>query len=100
MIDAAALLALLLLLTLGFALLARSQARHRPAAASPAARAALRWIGYGLVALGLPLAWWRDGGAFGSLLWACLLSPAAFAVTAALSWRARRLHDAIPRRVD
>lgn len=88
-------LALIVLLHIGFALLALSQDQHRRAlSAAPLgghARLIQRVIAYSLIALALPLALWRDGPGFGSLLWACLLSVAAFAVTVTLSWRAHWL---------
>lgn len=89
-------LALIFVLHLGFALLALSQSRNRrtvgvAASLSRTAAMIVRALGFGLIALALPMAVWRDGGGFGSLLWACLLSIAAFAVTVTLSWRAHWL---------
>lgn len=88
--------ALIFFLHLGFALLALSQSRNWRAAGvatslSRTAAIILRALGFGLIALALPMALWRDGGGFGSLLWVCLLSIAAFAVTVTLSWRAHWL---------
>lgn len=84
--------ALIVILLVGFALLALSQARHwrTVAARSPLPRTAtiiVRLLGLALLAVALPIALWRDGTGFGSLLWALLLSLAACAVTLTLSWR-------------
>lgn len=84
--------ALILALLVGFALLALSQDRHRRAVGittplSHTATLIVRTLGFGLIALALPLALWREGPGFGSLLWACLLTAAAFTVTATLSWK-------------
>lgn len=84
--------ALILILHLGFALLALSQDRNwrLVIAAPPPSRAGkivLRAAGSGLLALGLPLALVRDGPGFGSLLWGTMTSVAACAVTLTLSWR-------------
>lgn len=82
---------LVLLLYGGFVLLALSQDQHRRAiGVAPmrvGVRAAQRIAGYAFLALALPLAIWRDGAGFGTLLWAVLLSVAACAVTFTLSWR-------------
>jgi hypothetical protein len=85
---------LILVLHLGFALLALSQDRNWRLivmAAPPLSRSrkiTLRITGYVLLALGLSLAFWRDGPDFGSLMWGTLISLAAGAVTMILSWRA------------
>lgn len=85
---------LILVLLLGFALLALSQDRNWrlvAVAAPPLSRSrkiALRIAGYALLALGLSLALWRDGPGFGSLMWGTLISLAACAITMVLSWRA------------
>lgn len=88
--------ALAFVLVSGFALLALSQGSHWRAAGGSAqlprpAVLALRIFGFSLLLLGLIVAVLRDGGGFGALLWACLLSLAAFAVTAALSFHPRCL---------
>jgi hypothetical protein len=85
--------ALIFVLFLGFALLALSQNRNWRSvdvatSLSRTGVTVLRALGCGLITLALPMALWRDGGGFGSLLWVCLLSIAAFAVTLTLSWRA------------
>ncbi len=46
-----------------------------------------RFIGGLFLALSLSLALWRDGPGFGSLLWAALLSLAAYTLTWLLSRR-------------
>jgi hypothetical protein len=90
------LLALIIVLQIGFASLALSQDRNwRRVVVAPlpaqAGRTALRTVGSTLLGLGLPLALWRDGPAFGSLMWVMLLSMAAATVTLILSWRPRWL---------
>lgn len=85
-------LALAAALYLGFALLALSQERNRRAvgiaASLPrAGTVLLRVAGYGLIALALPIALWRDGPGFGSLLWATLVSIGALAVVCTLTWK-------------
>ena len=96
MAGALAFLGLALALHLGFALLALSQVRHwrgvLPRVPQPGpSTILLRISGYGLIGLALPIALWRDGPGFGPLLWACLMSVAACAVTITLSWRAHWL---------
>jgi hypothetical protein len=83
--------ALLVALHVGFALLALSQARHWRAigVGPPLPRMAaiiVRAFGFALLSLALPIALWRDGADFGSLLWGVLLSVAACAVTLTLTW--------------
>lgn len=86
---------LLVLLLCGFMLLALSQDQHRRANGLPLlkgqTRVGQRVVGYVLLALALPLALWRDGPGFGTLLWAALLSVAAYAVTFTLSWKPKWL---------
>ena len=84
--------ALIVLLFTGWLLLALSQSRHWRAlcgatSQKPATIMVLRFIGGVFLALSLPLALWRDGPGFGSLLWGALLSLAAFIVTWLLSRR-------------
>lgn len=86
-------LILILVLLLGFALLALSQDRNwrLVGTAPPLSRVAkitLRMAGYAQLVLGLSLALWRDGPGFGSLMWGTLISLAACAITMILSWRA------------
>jgi hypothetical protein len=92
MIAAALLAGLLAASYGGFALLALSQDRHwhhlggarrcpRPLPAF------LRGLGGVLLAAALALAVIRDGGGFGSVLWATALSICAFAVVCTLTWR-------------
>lgn len=84
---------LLVLLLSGFTLLALSQDQHRRTIGVPllkrCKRAGQRLVGYVVLALALPLAISRDGPGFGTLLWAVLLSVAAYAVTFTLSWKPR-----------
>ncbi len=87
---------LILALHAGFALMALSQDRHRRTlgVATPLSRRralVLRIAGGTLIALGLLMALWRDGPGFGPLLWITLLSVAALAVTAIVTWRPRWL---------
>ncbi len=55
----------------------------------------LRIVGYGLLAAALAVALIRDGAAFGSLLWATMITIGAVAVVATLSWRARWLKPVV-----
>jgi hypothetical protein len=101
-IDAALLLAAIVPIYLGFALLALAQRRfwrlirtersNTIATASPPVLL-LRSAGAGLLASSLPLALWRETGevGFGFLLWAVLPSTAALGVVATLTWRPHRL---------
>lgn len=96
MTDVLLLAALVFALAFGFALLALSQGSHWRAAGGSAhlprpAVIALRILGFSLLSLGLIVALLRDGGGFGALLWVCLLSLAAFATTAAVSFYPRCL---------
>lgn len=81
---------------LGFGLLALSQDRNwgtvtGASRLSRSEKLIMRAAGYILLACGLPVALWRDGPGFGSLLWVASLSVAAVAVVATLSWRPRWL---------
>lgn len=94
--DALLLLAVVVSAYLGFAALAMSQDRHwhRLGGASRCPRrvsAVLRAAGCGLLLAALVLALVRDGVAFGFLLWATVITLAAFLVVATLSWRSRWL---------
>jgi biopolymer transport protein ExbB len=87
------LLALAVACYMGFAMLALSQARHwqQTGGRPPLTRAkvmAFRVGGYSLLLAGLAIALWRDGPGFGSLLWGTMISVAALAVVATLTWRA------------
>lgn len=53
------------------------------------APAGLRPGGCALQALAYALCWYRDGPAFGSVLWLLLMATAAFAVAFTLAWRPR-----------
>lgn len=66
------------------------QAGGEPAAWT-ARRRGLRPSGTALLALAYALCAWRDGAAFGSLLWAMLASAGALAVAFTLTWRPRLL---------
>jgi hypothetical protein len=90
--DAAFLVAALIVVYLGFALLAVSQdrhwhhlggARHCPTRASML----LRIGGCALLIAALILLLVSDGAGFGSLLWATMLSIGAVAVVGTLTWR-------------
>lgn len=85
-------LILILVLLLGFALLALSQNRNWQLVAAPplsrSRKVALRSVGTTLLTLAIPLAVWRDGPDFGLLMWGTFISIAACAVTMILSWRA------------
>jgi hypothetical protein len=75
----------------GFVLLALSQDRNwrLVVAAPPPSRVlklAIRTAGYVLLAAALPIALWRDGPSFGSLLWGTMVSVAGCVVTLTLSW--------------
>ncbi len=84
--------ALLGSLVIGFALLALSQDRNwrllnvGPSPSS-SAKVILRMVGYGLLALAMPFAVWRDSFGFGALMWRTMSSVAACAITLTLSWR-------------
>lgn len=82
-----ALLALISVLYLGFALLALIQERDRRTLgiAGRAATVLLRVAGYGLIAVVLPIALWRNGPGFAALLWATLISIGALAVVCTLT---------------
>jgi len=85
------LLALTVVLYLGFATLALSQVRNwrlviAASPPSPVMKIVLRAIGIVLLMLAIPLALWLDGPSFGSLMWGTAISVAACAVTATLSW--------------
>ncbi|MGC4097111.1 MAG: DUF3325 domain-containing protein [Nitrospira sp.] len=92
MAQVLSLAALIVLLFTGWLLLALSQPRHWRAlcGTAPRVRAMIlgqRFLGGSLLAISLPLALWRDGSGFGSLLWGTLLSFAAYTVTWLLSRR-------------
>jgi hypothetical protein len=93
--EAALLFALLTSAYLGFALLALSQPRNwaiamRPKPFNATYVPVLRVIGSLLLALSLALALWRDGPAFGAILWAVMLAVASMFVVATLSWQNMR----------
>lgn len=94
--DVALLLAVFLASYIGFAFLALSQDRHWHHVGGTrhcprlVARL-LRVAGYGLLAAAFAFALVRDGAAFGSLLWATMISIGALLVVATLSWRAHWL---------
>lgn len=84
--------ALIMSLVGGFAMLALSQERNwRLVSHAPPprllAKVIFRAAGFGLLALALQLALWRDGNGFGALLWGTLISLSAFAVVMLLSLR-------------
>ena len=92
MAQVLSLAALIMLLFTGWLLLALSQPRHWRALCgatpqTPATIMGQRFIGGLFLVLSLPLALWRDGPGFGSLLWGALLSLAAYTVTWLLSRR-------------
>lgn len=100
--DAVLLLAAIVPIYFGFALLALAQRRFwrlirtersNAIAAVPPPVLLLRTAGAGLLASSLPLALWRETGdaGFGLLLWAVLLSAGALGVVATLTWRPHRL---------
>lgn len=77
---------------LGFALFALSQSRHwqqvAPShVAQPPQKKALRLFGCMALAVSLSCTCWRDGPAFGPVLWLLLLSVAAPLLVFTLSWR-------------
>lgn len=80
----------------GFACLALAMPRHwssasgRRAGASPY-RSSLRTCGALLLLLSLALCVYRDGAAFGAVLWTVLISFAAVGVALTLAWRPRWL---------
>lgn len=92
MSEVLSLAVLVLLPFTGWLLLALSQTRHWRALGGaipqpPAAVLLQRLLGGLLLTLSLPLALWRDGPEFGSLLWGTLLSLAAYTLTWLLSRR-------------
>jgi hypothetical protein len=95
-LQGALLLATVALAAFAFACLALSQERHWRAVlgvavpAGPPA-ASLRISGFVLLAGSLGLALLRDGPSFGILLWSVLVSAAAIAVVAILTWNPNRL---------
>lgn len=96
MSDAALLLAIFATAWFGFALLALSQPRHwrRVVGSLPLAggRIIVMRLAGGVLILGsLILALLRDGPSFGALLWATLISLAAFTVSLTVSLRPRWL---------
>ncbi|WP_395709833.1 DUF3325 domain-containing protein [Reyranella sp.] len=93
---AALMIALLVAVYCGFALLALSQDRHWQRAGGPLPCPArlimpMRTLGYGLLLVALVLALMRDGAGFGSLVWATMLSVGALTVVATLTWLAHWL---------
>ncbi|HET6719294.1 MAG TPA: DUF3325 domain-containing protein [Rhodocyclaceae bacterium] len=54
---------------------------------APAPKRALRASGGALLGLAYALCWYRDGAAFGSVLWLLLMTAVAFAVAFTLAWR-------------
>ena len=54
-------------------------------------RGRLRPLGFGLLAAVYLLCLWRDGAAFGSVLWVVLGAAAAMAVALTLTWRPKLL---------
>lgn len=79
-----------------FALLALGQARHAEAVAGAGARPR-PWLAGMLLATALGLAVWGEGWGFGLLLWATLVTIAATAVVATLTWRPHWLRPLLPR---
>ena len=61
--------------------------RHCP----PRTSTALRCVGWALLLVAMVLALMRDGAAFGSFLWATVITIGALSVVATLSWRSRWL---------
>jgi hypothetical protein len=91
--DVALLIAVMAACYLGFALLALSQDRHWHNVGGQRdcpfrAMVPLRLGGYALLLAALTLALVLDGPAFGSLLWATMLTAGALAVVCTLTWRA------------
>ena len=75
----------------GFACLALAMPEHweraggNPDRQAPRARA-LRRCGAAMLSLAFAVCVWRDGAAFGTLLWAILMSASALAVAFTLTW--------------
>lgn len=81
---------------LGFACLALAMPRHWAEAGGPRLRPApprqrLRGCGFALLGIAYALIVYRDGPAFGSVLWVVLLTAAAIAVALTLGWRPQAL---------
>jgi hypothetical protein len=98
--DVALLIAVIATCYLGFALLALSQDRHWQNVGGLCdcpfrAMVLLRLAGYGLLVAALVLSLVLDGPAFGSLLWATMLTTGAFAVVCTLTWCASWLRPLI-----
>jgi hypothetical protein len=80
----------------GFACLALAMPEHwarasgEESAVSPH-RPLLRPLGFTLLAAAYLLCFWRDGAAFGSVLWIVLGAAAGMAVAFTLTWRPRLL---------
>jgi hypothetical protein len=75
----------------GLSLFALSQLRHwRTVSGSPSLSrrpaVLMRVTGFVLVSLSLPVALWRDGPSYGSLMWVCTLSASAMVVVVLLTW--------------
>jgi hypothetical protein len=92
--EAALLFALLTSAYLGFALMALSQPRNwaiamRPRPFRRSYTPVLRATGSLLFMLSLVIALWRDGPAFGAILWAVMLAKAGLMVIATLTWRSK-----------
>jgi Protein of unknown function (DUF3325) len=94
--DAILLLAVFVAAYLGFAAMAMSQDRHWHHLGGgrhcpPRTSTLLRCAGWALLLAALVLALVRDGAAFGSILWATVITIGALSVVATLSWRSHWL---------
>ncbi|QHJ00370.1 DUF3325 family protein [Xylophilus rhododendri] len=87
------LLAAAIALYLAWGCAALAMDRHWKALVGSAARhpvRRLRWLAAALAALAAGLCLWRDGAAFGLLLWSGLLCVSVWMVVLTLAWRDRR----------